>query len=455
VEEPEEEVLEEAPVGGEMMPDPLGLQAAPSAPQANLAGLSAGTGGIGLDPSRAQQNVSALSAGVLGTISAGAAGAASVGTPEAERETTPLSLGEPSVLETVPPSPASAPPQSDSNTDSSGRVSLDFGFDEDTTPAPAPVAEEPPAPKEKEEEVALPPLDDLNLEAGPEIPLEPAPVASGSTDPFEDMGLESPPTPDPFDDAPPGVAGLDETQPLPPLGEVPTEPDVADTQPVLEVGGDVVGEPTPAAEEPPLAPVAPAAAEEEETGVFTQRFQAADDGKQPEDWRGQYDFASLTVTTEHTLPDSEACLRFEKTKGAGSAFFTCHFGDVTGRVGVEFDLCCLEKNQYLLGLYFEHNENFRQSVHTVIHRANDSTSLRLQGKSHGYEFGQWVHITFRIDLATGMVDGRVDGQPVAVNVPLLSMTEQSLPPSINTISIRDTLASEGVFLVDNIRVAKI
>ncbi|MBN1477244.1 hypothetical protein JXA47_10860 [Candidatus Sumerlaeota bacterium] len=450
--EAEEEILEEVPEGA-MMPDPLGLNVAPAAPKANLAGLAAGAGGIGLDPSRAQQNLSALSAGVLSTI---AAGSAPVGSPEAEPETAPVSLGEPSAFETAPPTRApQGPPKSVSDTDSSGRVSLDFGFDEDITPAPTTEVETPSAPPEREEreELALPPLGDINFEAEPETPLEPTPVGSGTGDPFEDLGLDSRPS-DPFDDALTGVPGLDETQPLPPLETAPMAAEGTDAQPDFQLGDDVFGVSTPEAEEPPLTPTAPAAEAPEEPGVFVQKFQAADAGKQPESWRGKYDFATLMVTTEHTLPDSEACLRFEKRKGAGSAFFTCRFDDVKGRVGVEFDLCCLEKNQYLLGLYFEHNENFRQSVHTVIHRANDSTSLRLQGKSHSYEFGQWVHITFRIDLKTGTVDGRVDGQPVAVNVPLLSMTEQSLPPSINTISIRDTLASEGVFLVDNIRVAK-
>jgi hypothetical protein len=448
--EVEEEIFEEAPEG-QMMPDPLGLNETPSTAQANLAGLAASAGGIGLDPSRARQDVSALSAGVLSTLTAGSA---TVEAPKTERDVAPVSLGEPPAFETsAPPRPPQEPPKSESDTDSSGRVSLDFGFDEDTTPAPVPVAEVPSPPKE-EEQVSLPPLDDLNLEAGPEVPREPAPVASGAKDPFEDLGLDSPPV-SPFDDALTGIPGGDKTQPLAPMSEEPPALDSTDTQPEIEVGDDVFGEPSPATEEPPLAPVAPAAVSKEEPGVFIQKFRAADEGSQPESWRGEYDFATLLVTTENTLPDSEACLRFEKRKGAGSAFFTCRFDEVTGRVGVEFDLCCIDKNQYLLGLYFEHNENFRQSVHTVIHRANDSTSLRLQGKSHSYELGQWVHITFRIDLGTGTVDGRVDGQPVAVNVPLLSMTEQALPPSINTISIRDTLASEGIFLVDNIRVSKI
>jgi hypothetical protein len=277
------------------------------------------------------------------------------------------------------------------------------------------------------------PLDPFESQPAPDLDIDLA------------LGGDEPPLPDrsdvetpPIEEEPPGVSRLgDETRPLPAADNL-FDDAFADDETKA-----------PAATAPTAAPAKPESAD---GVVFEETYSAAESGKQPPSWSGDYDFASLTVSTDKVASGSEASLRFEKRSGTGSALFARKFADAKGTAEIEFDLCCESKNQYLLGIYFEHDGNFRQSVHTVIHLSEDTVSIRLQGKSAPYEFGQWVHVKFRIDLAAGVVDGTVDGKPVARRVPLVSIPEQDSPPSINTISIRDTLASEGVFYLDNIRV---
>lgn len=119
---------------------------------------------------------------------------------------------------------------------------------------------------------------------------------------------------------------------------------------------------------------------------------------------------------------------------------------------VEFDLRCDDKNKYLLGFYIEKDEDFRQSIHTIIHRTSPQVAptLRIQGEPTQYSLGTWRHMKYEIDLNANSVNGYVDGEPVAEKVKLASP-----PRSINTLSIRDNLATTGVLLVDNIRIMKL
>lgn len=432
---------------GALMPDPLAVGAggAAEAIATPVIAVAGGGGGIGLDPAEANQPVSALAAMVLETIGAGA-----------EPEEAPRGALGKLQRSATPPRAASRTPvpqeKAPEKPKPASRVSIDFGFGEETPSAPEPPAsaEEPPRIMEiaslDDEEPLTPRAGSPEKRPAPKEPVVADPFATG---PGETAPGEAPPLDLDFD------LGLSEPKAAAaPGASAPSARPEADdvTQPL---GADILDEafteleaaPTPAA-----APQAPPEPQKDDRTIYVQTYSPAEAGRQPAAWKGSYDFASLTVVTENTLPNSPACLRFEKRSGAGSAFYTCRFPDARGVVGIEFDLRCDHKNQYLLGLYFEHNENFRQSVHTVIHRTDETVTLRLQGKSAPYTFGTWVHVKFRIDLRTGMVDGQVDNRPVAVNVPLLSMAEQTLPPSINTISIRDTLASEGVFYLDNIRV---
>jgi hypothetical protein len=145
-------------------------------------------------------------------------------------------------------------------------------------------------------------------------------------------------------------------------------------------------------------------------------------------------------------------MRFEKKTGSGSAYFACRFPDAGGKVLVEFDLKCEDKNKYLLGFYIEKDEDFRHSIHTVVHKdagKGDKVTLRLQNESAPYALGEWVKVRFHIDLTRHLVDGYVNDKPVAIGVRLVSR-----PKVVNTLSIRDNLLTEGVLHIDNIRISR-
>ncbi|MCX7766270.1 MAG: hypothetical protein N2246_06160, partial [Candidatus Sumerlaeia bacterium] len=125
--------------------------------------------------------------------------------------------------------------------------------------------------------------------------------------------------------------------------------------------------------------------------IFEQNFDDEPAGQPPKGWANRYDYATLVVTDETPAPNSTHCLKYEKKSGAGSAFYSCRFPDARGTVQVEFDLRCDEKNKYLLGVYIEKDGDFRQSIHTIIHRTEAQTapSLRIHGEPVPYLFGTW------------------------------------------------------------------
>lgn len=232
-----------------------------------------------------------------------------------------------------------------------------------------------------------------------------------------------------------------------PTGGVPVSP--TDSVPLVPAPAPVKAQPAAPPSTPAVArPTAPAAAGK--NYVFRQDFDEEQLGSQPAKWEGQYDYATLTVVERQGDSGSGRCMRFEKPSGSGSAFFSCKFPNASGRVVIEFDLRCDNKNKYLLGFYIEQDADFRQSIHTVVHRdiANaEKVSLRLQNEPTPYELGEWVHVRFLVDLPRSLVDGYVNDKPVAVGVRLASR-----PKFINTLSIRDNLATEGILMIDNIEI---
>lgn len=185
---------------------------------------------------------------------------------------------------------------------------------------------------------------------------------------------------------------------------------------------------------------------------YQQDFEDEEVGVKPKNWNGDYEYAALAVAENDTGGQSKKCLRFEKKSGVGSAYYSCRFPNAGGRIAVEFDIRCDDKNKYLLGFYIEKDEDFRQSIHTIVHRTNSSANptLRIQNESTPYEFGTWKHIRFEIDLPRHLIDGYADDQPIAMGVRL-----NSCPKVINTLSIRDNLATTGVLMIDNIKIHRI
>ena len=185
--------------------------------------------------------------------------------------------------------------------------------------------------------------------------------------------------------------------------------------------------------------------------VFFQDYEADAPGTQPAGWEGQYDYATLAVDERVAPSGAGHSLRFEKRSGAGSANYTCRFPNASGRIVVEFDIRCDDKNKYLLGFYVEKDEDFKQSVHTIIHRMDSKSqpSLRIHGEPIPYDFGTWRHVRYEIDLPKGRLDASVDGETVVTDVKLASS-----PDYVNTLSIRDNLATTGLLYLDNVRIAK-
>ncbi|MBI5153892.1 hypothetical protein HZA57_01535, partial [Candidatus Poribacteria bacterium] len=225
---------------------------------------------------------------------------------------------------------------------------------------------------------------------------------------------------------------------------VPPMPDVAPGEHPAGLNEMETEKPAPAA--------AVAVAPVDSSVIYFQDFEDEEAGKAPRNWRGFYDYATLTVANGGSGNGASKCLRFEKKSGIGSAYYSCRFPDAQGRICVEFDIRCDDKNKYLLGFYIEKDEDFRQSIHTIVHRSSSKANptLRIQGEPTPYEFGTWKHVKFEIDLPRHLIDGEVEGNAVATGVRL-----NSCPKVINTLSIRDNLATTGVLMIDNIRISRV
>jgi len=309
-----------------------------------------------------------------------------------------------------------------------------------------PPAEAPPSPPQAPPEPSFEPSP-----AEAEVPAETQPADAPPPEPpsflFDEKLPVSPP-PAPPEAKPAAVAP---EAPAPPVPEA-APPAI----PPMESAPVPLAPPVPAAASVPVpAPVtAPSAGLQADDGkvVYAQNFDDEEDGSKPRNWTGDYDYSSLVVSAQTPASDSTRCLRFEKRQGSGSAYYSCRFPDVAGRLVVEFDLRCDDKNKYLLGFYIEKDEDFRQSIHTIVHRTSPQVAptLRVQGEPTQYSLGTWRHMRYEIDLQANQVNGYVDGELVADKVKLASP-----PKSINTLSIRDNLATTGILLIDNIKIVKL
>ena len=230
--------------------------------------------------------------------------------------------------------------------------------------------------------------------------------------------------------------------PLPPTSEPP----------VVEISGQAFAPTEQLDAVKQSAPAAMPPAPKLEDGVyFTQDFDAEPLDAQAQGWQGEYDYASLTVVEDADGDTPRRCLKFEKRTGSGSANYVCRFPKAAGRVIVEFDIRCDDKNKYLLGFYVEKDEDFKQSVHTIVHRTDSKTqpTLRIQGEPVPYNLGSWCHLKYDMNLLAGLVTAFVDGKQVVRDAKL-----PTNPAFVNTLSIRDNLATTGVLYLDNIKIYK-
>lgn len=207
-------------------------------------------------------------------------------------------------------------------------------------------------------------------------------------------------------------------------------------------------EPAPSTEAPPPAPSS-AAVPVNTDYYFRQDFEDEAPGARPANWNGEYEYADLVVQAGNTRDGSRNCVRFEKKEGVGSAYYSARFPDARGRVGIEFDIRCDDKNKYLLGFYIEKDGDFRQSISTVVHRTNSRAepTLRIQNEPAPYEFGTWRHVRMQLDLTRAVLDVELDGEPMMTGHRIANC-----PKVVNTLSIRDNLATTGVLLMDDIKI---
>ena len=129
-------------------------------------------------------------------------------------------------------------------------------------------------------------------------------------------------------------------------------------------------------------------------------------GQKPAGWEGDYDYAVLTVEDENPPAGGGKYVCFRKPEGGGKAFYACRFPEIHGKCAIEFDLCCQEKNKFLLGFY--------------------------------------------VDLDEGIINGYIDSTHVAHDLSLVQN-----PGSLNTFSIRDNINTTGVLMLANLKVYRI
>jgi tetratricopeptide (TPR) repeat protein len=322
-----------------------------------------------------------------------------------------------------------------------------FGMEDDEEEAPKPAPAPRPAPVEEESDTVS--FDNFDA--------EPAVI---STTPTPMPGVPAIDTEEPL-----SINFSDEDSPAPASASASATPAKgtsaldADLESLLK--GTFPGAPAAAAADTPLASASPgmgvedlqpvgAPAAAESRLVFEQSFDDEPEGAAPQGWRGEYDYASLTVERLDEASHAQV-LCFHKTQGSGSATYHLTFPKATGRVTAEFDIRCDQKNKFLLGVYLEKDEDFKQSIHTIVHQLdpNAPAALRIQGVAAPYAMATWRHVRFEIDLSNATIDGYIDNEQV-----LAGTTLPNAPEYVNTLSIRDNLATTGTLLLDNIRISE-
>jgi hypothetical protein len=186
--------------------------------------------------------------------------------------------------------------------------------------------------------------------------------------------------------------------------------------------------------------------------LLSQDFEGDAVGRRPSGWEGEFPYAELHIATDNPPEGASRYLAYRKLEGVGKVYYSTKFPNASGVLSVEFDMCCNDKNKFLLGFYIEKDEDFSQSIHTNILRSESQTapSIHIHGQPAPYMLGAWARIKYVIDLNKGKVDGYVDGRHVAKGVPL-----PSVPKYLNTLSIRDNINTTGELCIDNIKVQKV
>jgi len=340
-------------------------------------------------------------------------------------------------------------------------------------PEPEAIAQEPEVTPEAIEEPpeSAPELETVSQEQPPtstEAPwledekqlLEPAPAAE-----------ESPAQPEPEREIEPEPMSVSEPAPE---SETPPEPPVAKQEPPAVEPAPAVSEPervsepetvsesepvAPEAPEPESAPAEPSAEEPEEVAVespgpivvFEQAFNEYESGDRVENWKGEYEVATLTVSQNRLIAGEEHYLKFVKEPCAEEVLYCALVPESGRKPTFEFDLCCLGVNEYPIGLHLESVEN--ESLSLAVDFKTDSETQEIQlsvgEKSLPYASGDWRHVRFEIDLDARTFNVQIDGET--------AVSDESLPGetnSIDLVSLKAAAETEGTLLMNHLKVVQ-
>ena len=184
--------------------------------------------------------------------------------------------------------------------------------------------------------------------------------------------------------------------------------------------------------------------------IFEQEFNALQVQQKPENWKGEYEKASLTISENPLISPGRKYLKFNKEICNEEVLFCMLIPD-TGRKPVfEFELCCMGVGEDPLGLYLESVDSEEISLGTQFQ--TDSTSqqihVRMGDHSQPYASGEWWLFRYELDLEKGTYNGYKDDKQIVEEAPLPSSVL-----AFDLISLKAHAEAEGSLLMRKLTVS--
>lgn len=186
--------------------------------------------------------------------------------------------------------------------------------------------------------------------------------------------------------------------------------------------------------------------------VFEQNFDSMNVGETPENWKGQYERASLSVSQNPLIAGPHKYLKFLKEVSEEETLFCALIPDTGRRPIFEFELCCLGVNQATIGLYLESVESEEISLGARFQTDPTTQQLvvRLGDHSLPYVSGQWQTFRFEMDIDAGRYRVLKDKK--------IAIEDATLPPDVavfDLISLKAQPQAEGTLLLKNLSVRQL
>jgi len=185
--------------------------------------------------------------------------------------------------------------------------------------------------------------------------------------------------------------------------------------------------------------------------IFEQNFDTLHTGETPENWKGSYERASLTVSQNPLVAGPHHYLKFLKQVSEEETLFCALIPDTGRRPIFEFELCCLGINQSTIGLYLESVESEEISLGARFQTDPTTQQLivRLGDHSLPYVSGQWQSFRFEMDFDAGHYRVLRDKKVVIEDAPLPA--EAAV---FDLISLKAQPTSEGTLLLKSLVVSQ-